>query len=256
MFPIVEIFGREIGTYAISSLIGLVLCGFLTHSLCKKYKLGKNKGLDIFDIVFIMIAISVGMFIGGHILYGITHIREIAVLFSFFKRLTFMEFMTQLGIYIGGMVYYGGFIGGCIAIMIYTKYSKSIDKNDALDLFALNAPLFHVFGRIGCFLGGCCYGIESDFGFIVHGNQLYPQINDVRRFPVQLMEAFCNLLIFLLILYMFRKGISKHKLIYVYMIIYPIARFILEFFRGDTIRGFLFGLSTSQWVSIILLVFS
>ena len=48
----------------------------------------------------------------------------------------------------------------------------------------------------------------------------------------------------------------RDKLIYVYMIIYPVVRFTLEFFRGDEYRGFLFGLSTSQWISIILFVFS
>ena len=48
----------------------------------------------------------------------------------------------------------------------------------------------------------------------------------------------------------------KDKLIYVYMLIYPVVRFILEFLRGDEIRGFLFGLSTSQWISILLFVYA
>ena len=117
-------------------------------------------------------------------------------------------------------------------------------------------PLFHIFGRIGCFLAGCCYGIESDFGFTVHNNHLNPSINDVNRLPVPLIEAACNLLIFLFILYLFKKDKMRDKLIYVYMIIYPVVRFTLEFFRGDEYRGFLFGLSTSQWISIILFVFA
>lgn len=74
--------------------------------------------------------------------------------------------------------------------------------------------------------------------------------------PVPLIEAACNLLIFLFILYLFKKDKMRDKLIYVYMIIYPVVRFTLEFFRGDEYRGFLFGLSTSQWISIILFVFS
>lgn len=256
MYPIVEIFGRELGTYSLSSLLGLVLCGFVTYVLAKKRKIGKKGFLDIFDIVLLMIAIAVGMFLGGHILYGITNTREIITVFKYFPKLTLKEFIMELGYYVGGMVYYGGFIGGSLAILIYTRKSDTITKNDALDLFAVNAPLFHVFGRIGCFLGGCCYGIESEFGFIVTDNEVYPMINGVRRLPVQLIEAFCNLLIFLVILYLFKKGIQKHKLIYIYMLIYPVVRFVMEFFRGDLIRGFLFGLSTSQWVSIILFVFA
>ena len=256
MYPTFNFFGREIGTYAICSIIGLFLCGLVSVTLSKKYRIGKNGKLDIFDISMIILVIAGGMFLGGHILYGLTHIREIILIFSYFPKLSWMDFFSQLGFYMGGMVYYGGFIGGCIALLIYTKFSDAISKDDALDLFALNAPLFHIFGRIGCFLGGCCYGVESEFGFVVQDNHLYPDLNGVRRLPIQLIEAFCNLIIFLVILYLFKKGIGRYKLIYVYMIIYPVCRFILEFFRGDLIRGIYFGLSTSQWISIALIIFS
>ena len=74
------------------------------------------------------------------------------------------------------------------------------------------------------------------------------------RLPVQLFESALNLLIFLFILYLFKKSIMTDKLIFVYMLVYPVVRFTLEFFRGDEIRGFLFGLSTSQWISILLFV--
>ena len=79
-----------------------------------------------------------------------------------------------------------------------------------------------------------------------------PGINDVCRLPVQLIESVCNLLIFLLIFYLFQKRIMEKRLIFLYMLIYPVVRFTLEFFRGDEIRGFVFGLSTSQWISIFL----
>ncbi len=69
---------------------------------------------------------------------------------------------------------------------------------------------------------------------------------------VQLIESGCNLLIFLLIFYLFQKRIMEKRLIFLYMLIYPVVRFTLEFFRGDEIRGFVFGLSTSQWISIFL----
>ena len=90
--------------------------------------------------------------------------------------------------------------------------------------------------------------------FTVHGNTINPELNDVNRLPIQLIEAGLNLLIFLLIFYLFKKSKMTDKLIFVYMLVYPVVRFTLEFFRGDAIRGFLFGLSTSQWISILLFV--
>ena len=76
------------------------------------------------------------------------------------------------------------------------------------------------------------------------------------RIPVPLIEAVGNLCIFLLLLYLFKKGKIIGKLMYVYMLIYPVMRFILEFYRGDKIRGIWYGLSTSQWISIALLIFA
>ena len=105
-------------------------------------------------------------------------------------------------------------------------------------------------------IAGCCYGIESKVGFTVHGNTVNPSINGVNRFPVQLVEALCNLLIFILLFVLHRKGKFKNRLLVVYFFVYPVVRFILEFFRGDEIRGFIFGLSTSQIISILLFVFA
>ena len=147
-------------------------------------------------------------------------------------------------------------IGAVIAVFIHTKFSKSIKREQVLDIFAISIPLFHVFGRIGCALGGCCYGIESEFGYTIYNNYLLPEVNGVNRFPVQLTEAAINLIIFLILLFMYKRNRMQEKLIYCYMIMYPIARFILEFLRGDIIRGIWFGLSTSQWISIILFVFA
>ena len=179
------------------------------------------------------------------IINTLTHLRENGV----------SDTLKLLGMYFGGSVFYGGFIGGTLALLIYTRISKSVGRAYALDIWAVSVPLFHAFGRIGCFLGGCCYGIESQIGFIINGNTLVPEINGVRRFPVALTESACCLVIFLILLYVENKCCMCGKKIYLYMILYSPVRFVLEFFRGDDIRGFLFGLSTSQWISIILFVF-
>lgn len=252
MFPTFEFMGKTIGVYGLCSVVGMVAAGVVMYNLVKK------KGIYAQDIALLAFAVAAGMLIGGHLLYGITQIPNIIELFKNMSEYTAKDFWRALGGYFGGMVFYGGLIGSflCIAVFRRFKIAANLKKANILDAYAVVVPLFHVFGRIGCFLGGCCYGIESSFGFIVNGNQISPGINGVRRFPVQLVEAGCNFIIFIVLLLLYKKGRAKDKLVYVYLLIYPVVRFALEFLRGDEIRGFLFGLSTSQWISIALFAFS
>ena len=238
MFPSFEIFGREIGTYGVMVVIGGFFCALVGRLLVKRF------GFELFDLLILMLSISA--------VYTLTNLESLILLFQNIGALWFDRFWELFIMCIGGMVFYGGFLGGLATIPIYCRFDKRVRPRQLFDLYAVLVPLFHVFGRIGCFLGGCCYGIESEFGFTAHDNHFNPGVNDVNRLPVQLIEAGCNLLIFLLILYLFKKRIMEHRLIFVYMLIYPVVRFSLEFFRGDEIRGFVFGLSTSQWISIFL----
>ncbi len=250
MYPIIEIFGKEFGTYSILAIFGMMLSFFVAYLLSKQYNIERE------DFIILCLFIVGGLFFGSHLLYGVTNIKYVAVLVKNLSEFSFSEITSLLINYFGGMVFYGGFLGACVGILLYSKFFKKINRSLAFDLFAVVLPLFHVFGRIGCFFGGCCFGKEWNWGFTVHGNTLSPEVNDVMRIPVQLIEAGCNLAIFLLILFMYKKLKQRGILIYVYMIIYPVVRFILEFYRGDEIRGELFSLSTSQWISIILFVFS
>lgn len=250
MFPYFEIFGKTIGTYALCAFAGFIASGITASIISKKYKIQYE------DIILLMLSAIFGLFIGGHILYGVTNLDSIAETVSNYSSYSLSAFSEKIVQYLGGMVFYGGFLGALAAILIHTRFSKSISRRKALDIFAISVPLFHTFARIGCFLGGCCYGKEWSWGFIVHGNTLSPSVNDVLRIPIQLIEASCNLVIFLILLYILKKKLCEGRLIYIYMILYPIARFILEFFRGDEIRGFFLSVSTSQWISIILFTFA
>lgn len=256
MFPSIEIFGRPFGTYGICAVIGIAACWFVGS------KLSKKRGINIYDYAIALVTAFIGMAIGAVLLYGVTNIGHLVNIFKDFGKLCdsigFWGVMELIVANFSGMVFYGGFIGTCVALLIYTKHSKTVhDKRaEIFDLLAVLVPLFHGFGRIGCFLGGCCYGIESEFGFTAHNNTAVPSVNDVNRFPVQLLESGLNFILFFVLLILFKKHILEKRLIYIYMLVYPVIRFFDEFLRGDTYRGFLFGLSTSQWVSIILFVFA
>ena len=245
MYPYIHIFGKTIGSYAVASLVGFALCAGLVYHLCKR------KGIAAEDVILLLVAAVTGIVLGGKALYGLTHLERIIHAFAHFS--TFGQLWNELSIAFNGMVFYGGFIGSVTAMLIYTRVSKAFTRPFALDLLALVTPLFHVFGRIGCFLGGCCYGIECRWGITVQNNPLLPELNGVTRFPVQLIEAGCNLLIFVILMLLFRRKNKHTPLLRCYIFLYAPLRFLLEFFRGDLVRGIWFGLSTSQWISILLL---
>lgn len=238
-----ELFGREISAYVVAAIVGLLIAGAFVYKMCDRH------GLDNVSAVFLLLFSAVGVLIGGHLMYAVTNIDK---LYLFGRIQNFDDFILVIQIIFGGQVFYGGLFGGIAAGCIYAKASHLKSFGGYADLCAAAVPLFHVFGRIGCFLGGCCYGIESDFGFTFYHSTV-EQANGVCRFPVQLFEAGFNLLLFIFILILLEKSKFKNHLFMVYLPIYAAGRFVLEFFRGDEYRGFLFGLSTSQLISLGIL---
>lgn len=243
MFPTFEIFGRTVDTYALSSIIGLLVCGFVACRLGRRFQISPE------DIILLMVVAGVGILLGGHLLYGLTNLPLVLRILRAGKP--FLITLKALAVCFGGSVFYGGLFGSLLAARWMTHPQKSPDGAVRYDLYALCIPLFHTFGRIGCFFGGCCYGIESRFGLIVYHNDLSPGLCGVRRFPVSLLEAACNLLIFFFLLSLFRKNRHSGRLIRYYLLCYAPVRFGTEFLRGDAVRGIWFGLSTSQWISLM-----
>ena len=243
MCPVINMFGFEIQSYALVALVGFVLTALLA------VRLGKARDINSYISLWATLVSGVGIFAGGHLLFAITNIKEIVVLAQN-GNLS----LDGLLPFISGMVFYGGFFGALIAVFIYCKINKDVSKKDIFDIFAVSVPLFHFFGRIGCFFAGCCYGVESDFGIATYINTS-PLHYGISRFPVQLLEAFLNLLIFILLILLYKRKKLRGELILVYMSSYAPVRFVLEFFRGDEVRGFVFGLSTSQFISLLLLAF-
>lgn len=250
MFPKINLFSLELSTYGICSAIGILIMGLVAFLLIRKTK------ICVEDFLIGTIAALVGAFLGAHILYGITNIpymvNGIQIFINEQKDIMFLFGVIVNGI--GGMVFYGGLLGALGAGALYCKLRK-ISIGDFSDCYAVAIPLFHVFGRLGCFLAGCCYGIESEFGFTAT-EALVESCNHVNRFPVQLLESGLNLILFAVMLILFSKKVMKSSLIFVYLFLYSIIRFVDEFFRGDIYRGIWLGISTSQWISIVLFIVS
>ena len=181
-----------------------------------------------------VIYVGIGSVLGGKILYFLTRWQdESATIFSM----------------LNGFVFYGGLIGMLVGLIVFCRREK-ISFVDCLDVFLSVLPLGQAIGRIGCYLNGCCYGMEYYGIFSVR----YP-VNgvDTRVFPTWFFEAAFCLLLFATIFSMSGKlyaGFYSG----IYILSYAGFRFLIEFFRGDSIRGVWGGLSTSQIISIAMLV--
>lgn len=149
-----------------------------------------------------------------------------------------------------GIVYLGGLLGFLGSFWCLCRWKGGTFKEIA-NMFAVVIPLFHSIGRIGCYLGGCCYGKEyNKLGAVLYrvGGK------ETMRFPTQIVESVFEFAFFIILygLYKKRKNKCDGKLLMVYMYGYSVFRFIIEFYRGDSIRGVYGILSFSQIVCLVV----
>lgn len=152
-----------------------------------------------------------------------------------------------------GFVVYGGIIGGFLSGWLYCR-SKKINFWKYFDLVMPSVALAQGFGRIGCLLAGCCYGRETNsiFSITFQNSDFAP--NHVALIPTQIDSSVLDFLHFGILLYIARHKKKDGQVAACYLIFYSIGRFVLEFFRGDLIRGSVGILSTSQFISLFILV--
>jgi len=243
--PTIELFGRQFGSYGL-----MAAAGFLAMILCVAC-LARRRGYNPDDAVLQTLVSFVGCGIGAVLLYGITNIPVMLHIVEAYQGGLYpstLAMLRDLASCFGGFVFYGGLIGAVVACCLYSRH-RGWPVLERLDMFTVAVPLFHVFGRIGCFLAGCCYGVEADWGF-VYTVAPVAEANGVTRVPIQLIEAACNLVLFAVLLALFLKDRLRGRLVAVYGIAYGVICFIDEFWRGDAYRGIWGPFSTSQWISI------
>ena len=238
MSPYFTIFGRQIPYYGL-----LFMLGFFAGAVTALPR-GKKYGIKKLDVVLAACFAAVGGLAGAKLLSVLTSIEYIIE-----YNLSFIDVMQN------GFVFYGGLIGGVLGLFAYIKIYK-INFFAMFDIFAVSVPLGHAIGRVGCFLSGCCFGIPYD-GPLSYTYETSIDPNTpigVPLLPVQLIESFCLLVLYAVLEVLFAKTSRRGISLVVYMAAYSVIRFTLEFFRGDIIRGFLFGLSTSQWISLAIML--
>ncbi len=242
MLPTITIFGKIVAMYGLTIVIGIFIG--IAIALLRR----KRHNIDKDDIIFSACYAGIGLIIGAKLIYIITIIPGLIANWDLISS----DIHNLLYILTSGFVFYGGLIGAVIGYYIYCRQYK-IDFIKLIDLMAPSIPIIHGIGRIGCFFAGCCYGIryEGYFHLIFKNSPVAP--NGIALFPIQLLESMCNIVAGVLLIIYARKDRKPGQVIGLYIIYYSIARFLLEFLRGDIMRGVFLHVSTSQWISLAML---
>jgi phosphatidylglycerol---prolipoprotein diacylglyceryl transferase len=157
--------------------------------------------------------------------------------------------------------FYGGFIAAIIAALIYFRRHRELVGWQIADLSAPAIALGQGIGRIGCFMAGDDYGRPTGLPWgISFRDPAAAEIGGaplgIPLHPVQLYESVTCLLLFFFLVWLARRKRFDGEIIFAYASIYAVARFLIEYLRGDADRGFVLGglFSTSQFVAIVILL--
>jgi len=241
MFPQITIFGQVIGLYLTMIFFGGLAFGIYAGVTAVKRK------YDFIDMVMFFFILSIGVIIGSHLLYALVNYRNTIYVLENIKQMNIIIALVKI---FNGRAFYGGLFGALIIGFIIIKKDNNYIKY--FDIIAAGIPLFLFFAKLGCFFAGCCYGIQSKIGFRYYNTSL-TETNDIIRFPVQLLESFFCIILFLYLNYLLINNKFKNKLLYLFLLIYSTGRFFIEYLRGDTSGGIWF-LSTAQIISILIIL--
>lgn len=216
--------------YGFMIAMGVLAAWFVAEQRARKLNLAYE------HIFYLVVWCAIGGFASAKILFWITNWQE------------FLQNPGQL-ISSDGFVVYGGIIGGILVGWLYCMIKK-LKFLEYFDLMMPSIALAQGFGRIGCFLAGCCYGKETSGALAVTFTNSDFAPNNVPLIPTQIYSSVLDFAHFLLLLYVAKHKKEDGQVAACYLIFYSIGRFVIEFFRGDIERGSVGILSTSQFISI------
>jgi len=207
----------------------------------------RTKGLDSNRVMDLGIVIILSALIGAKLLLVVVDFE------NFLK--------SPISLIRAGGVFYGGLILSAVTAMWFIRRYK-LPLWVTCDAFAPGIVLGQAIGRIGCLMAGCCYGKAAELPWSITFTSPLAAANvgtplGISLHPTQLYESAASLLILLVLLLVERRHASfPGRTFWTYLLLYPFARFFIEFYRGDP-RGTVFDmLSTSQFVSLLLIPIS
>jgi phosphatidylglycerol:prolipoprotein diacylglycerol transferase len=217
-------------------------------AICTVLRLGRREGLDSGQLLDFSTWLLLVALLGAKVLMVISdwdYYRQFPG--EIFSRSTFLA----------GGVFYGGFIAAVLFAVWYIRV-QHLPFWKVADVYAPAIALGQSVGRIGCFAAGCDYGKPTTSAWsVVFRNPFSHEVSGVPLgiplYPTQLYESLATFSIFAFLLWRYSRKSRDGEIFVLYLGLYAVARFFLEFLRGDEDRGFVFHhlLSTSQFIAIL-----
>lgn len=190
-------------------------------------------GIEKRQVADVLLVLFIGGVLGARLFYVIQHWADFAG-----------DPMAAVRIQEGGLVWYGGLLCAIAGGAVYARWQRWPVMKLA-DFFAPVSAMAHGIGRIGCFFNGCCYGREAEsFWAIALPGEEHA------RYPAQLYEAFGLFAISAVLFIFSRRPRREGSVLWLYLCLYGLLRFSVEFLRGD--NDHYFSLTIPQWMSLAL----
>jgi phosphatidylglycerol:prolipoprotein diacylglycerol transferase len=241
MHPFLLEIGRfRLPTYGVISLVALALAVLLIRRYARIEGLDPGKTAEA-----IVLTVAVGFF-GARLFELFINWDRYVGRPGGLKLLLF-----STGVFLGGLL-------TAIPFCIYWFRSVGLPVLQGLDILALTACVAEGVGRWGCFFSGCCWGKPTDLPWAVTfpdvARKLHSGLPSVPIHPTQIYLSLDALAILAVLVVLYRHKRFHGRIIAVYVLLYSVTRFLIEFVRGDAERGSVFGgrLSTSQFLAILL----
>jgi phosphatidylglycerol:prolipoprotein diacylglycerol transferase len=222
----------KIGGFAVPSYGFMILIGVFFAFLIGR-RLTQKEGLSLTDMSDLGLYTLLTALVGARLLLIVT---ELDVFLKNPRQLLAM--LTSAG------NFFGGLIAGALFAVFYIR-RKKLPLLTVLDIAAPAVAIGHFFGRLGCLLAGCCWGQAAGscpVAITFHSHEAQTGIPlGVPLLPTQAMEAAFNLLLAGFLLWFYRRKSFSGQPFAIYLVAYGTYRFLSEYFRGDTGRGYLFG---------------
>jgi phosphatidylglycerol:prolipoprotein diacylglycerol transferase len=245
--PAFELFGRHIDPITLHTYGVILALAFLAGLWVASWQ-ARKAGLDATRITDMAVYVLIAGLVGAKLLLVIVEWRHYSSNPS-----------DILSIFRSGGVFYGGLLGAFPVAWWYAR-KHGLSGWATADVLAPGVALGQAIGRLGCFCAGCCYGKPSNAPWAVTFRDLYATRQtgtpiDTPLHPTQIYESLACLLIFLALVWMARRKKFQGQVTLAYVLLYAIVRFVIEFYRGDAVRGTVFGaISTSQFIAILMVV--
>lgn len=239
----------KLGPLTVHSYGVMVALAFLI-GLWTATRRARKEGISSDFMIDLVTFLLIGSIIGARVVYVTTYWRE-----EFAGR----PFFDVFAVWQGGLVYYGGLIGGIIASALYIWW-KRMPLWKTADVLAPSIALGSFFGRMGCLLNGCCYGRPTNLPWAITFTN--PQAQDfsntplnVPLHPTQIYDGLLNLILYAFLAWLFRRKKFDGEVFATYLICYSITRSIVEHYRGDySTLHYHLGLSPAQWISVPMFI--